>query len=122
LPENCIMDMDSKSIRVCPLLRGGPENYSIWKSKMEMTLIRERLWSIISQRRTKPETGAKALSDFEEDAERATATIFLHLSETAELYVHDLRNPVTVYRQRVSIRSNFSSGPCQKSEVIAISE
>jgi hypothetical protein len=68
---------------LCPLLIGA-SNYPTWKSKIEMVLVRERLWSIISGRRVKPESGAKALTDFEEDCERATATIFLYLSDTAE--------------------------------------
>jgi hypothetical protein len=88
--------MDSSELRrVCPLLR-GPENYAVWKSKMEMVLIREKLWGIVCERRTKPESGAKAQADFDEDAERATATIFLYLSETAERYVRDVRNPVAL--------------------------
>lgn len=64
---------------------------------MEMVLIREKLWGIVCERRTKPESGAKAQADFDEDAERATATIFLYLSETAERYVRDVRDPVVVW-------------------------
>lgn len=64
---------------------------------MEMVLIREKLWSIVCERRTKPESGAKAQTDYDDDAERATATIFLYLSETAERYVRDLRDPVAVW-------------------------
>jgi hypothetical protein len=82
--------------RVCPLLR-GPTNYAIWKSKMEMVLIREKLWGIVCERRIKPESGAKAQADYDDDAERATATIFLYLSETAERYVRNLRDPVAVW-------------------------
>jgi hypothetical protein len=89
--------MDTTEIRrACPLLR-GPENYTVWKSKMEMVLIREKLWGIVCERRTKPESGAKAQTDFDEESERATATIFLFLSETAERYVRDLRDPVAVW-------------------------
>lgn len=82
--------------RACPLLR-GPENYTVWKSKMEMVLIREKLWGIVCERRTKPESGAKAQTDYNDEAERATATIFLFLSETAEKYVRDLRDPVAIW-------------------------
>jgi hypothetical protein len=64
---------------------------------MEMVLIREKLWSIVCERRTKPESGVKAQTDFDEDAERATATIFLYLSETAERYVRDVRDPVALW-------------------------
>ena len=88
--------MDYELRRVCPLLR-GPSNYTVWKSKMEMVLVRERLWSIVCERRTKPESSAKAQTDYDNDAERATATIFLYLSDTAERYVRDLRDPVAVW-------------------------
>jgi len=64
---------------------------------MEMVLIREKLWGIVCERRTKPESGAKAQTDFDEEAERATATIFLYLSETAERYVRDVRDPVALW-------------------------
>lgn len=64
---------------------------------MEMVLIREKFWGIVCQRRTKPESGAKAQTDFDEEAERAAATIFLYLSESAERYVRDLRDPVAIW-------------------------
>jgi hypothetical protein len=89
---------------LCPLLIGA-SNYPTWKSKIEMVLVRERLWSIISGRRVKPESGAKALTDFEEDCERATATIFLYLSDTAEQHVRDLRDPIEVWNK---LKESFS--------------
>jgi hypothetical protein len=89
---------------LCPLLKGA-SNYATWKSKIEMVLIRERLWSIISGRRVKPESGTKALADFEEDSERATATIFLYLSDTAEQHVRDLRDPIMVWNK---LKESFS--------------
>lgn len=99
--------MDITEIRrACPLLR-GPENYTVWKSKMEMVLIREKLWGIVCERRTKPESGAKAQTDFDEEAERATATIFLFLSETAERYVRDLRDPVAVWSKLKEVFSKI---------------
>jgi hypothetical protein len=91
-------------LALCPLLKGA-SNYATWKSKIEMVLIRERLWSIISGRRVKPESGAKALTDFEEDSERATATIFLYLSDTAEQHVRDLRDPIEVWNK---LKESFS--------------
>lgn len=66
---------------------------------MEMVLIRERLWSIVCERRTKPETGAKAQSDFDEESERATATIFLHLDDGMERCVRGLRDPILIWKK-----------------------
>jgi hypothetical protein len=63
---------------------------------MEMVLVREKLWSVVCERRVKPESGPKAQADYDDDAERATATIFLYLSETAERYVRELRDPVVI--------------------------
>jgi hypothetical protein len=82
----------------CPLLR-GPENYSSWKTKMEMVLIRERLWGIVCERRIKSESDIKVQADFDDDAERATATIFLHLDDNTERYVRDIRDPVLVWKK-----------------------
>ena len=86
----------------------GPENYSVWKTKIEMVLIREKLWGIVCKRRTKPESGAKAQTDYEDDAERATATMFLYLSEEAERYVRDLRDPVAVWEKLEEVFSTVS--------------
>jgi hypothetical protein len=97
------MEFDSK-LRACPILLGA-SNYSTWKTKMEMVLIRERLWSIISGKRPKPDSGVKALADYEEDAERATATIFLYISETVDKYVEGLRDPIAIWAR---LRESFS--------------
>ncbi len=83
---------------LCPLLK-GPENYGSWKTKMEMVLIRERLWGIVCERRVKSESSVKEQADFDDEAERATATIFLHLDENAERYVRDIRDPVLVWKK-----------------------
>ena len=62
-----------------------------------MVLIREKLWSIVCERRIKPDSSTKAQAKYDDDAERATATIFLYLSETVERYVRDLRDPVIIW-------------------------
>jgi hypothetical protein len=84
---------------MCPLLK-GPENYGSWKTKMEMVLIREKLWSIVCERRARPDSDKpKLLEAYEEDAERAMATIFLHLDDNTERYVRDLRDPVLIWKK-----------------------
>jgi hypothetical protein len=97
---------------------------------MEMLLIRERLWSIVCQRQlrptpaasssssrtrnnnntTSPEIDAAAL-EWDENAERATATIFLYLDERAERVVIDIRNPVELWEKLKTTyeRKGFSS-------------
>ena len=87
-----------KERALCPPLR-GPENYGSWKTRMEMVLIREKLWGIVCERRTKSESGAKAQADFDDEAERATATIFLHLDDNIERYVQYIRDPVLVWKK-----------------------
>jgi hypothetical protein len=76
-------------------------NYASWKTKIEMQLIREGTWSIVSKRRTRPEGGSKEKSTkeqlkFDEDAGSAIASIFLHLSDTVKEYVTNIRDPVRV--------------------------
>jgi hypothetical protein len=67
---------------------------------MEMVLIREKLWSIVCERRARPDSDKpKLLEAYEEDAERAMATIFLHLDDNTERYVRDLRNPVLIWKK-----------------------
>jgi gag-polypeptide of LTR copia-type len=67
---------------------------------MEMVLIREKLWSIVCEKRARPDSdGSKLLEVYEEDAERAMATIFLHLDDNTERYVRDLRDPVLIWKK-----------------------
>jgi gag-polypeptide of LTR copia-type/Domain of unknown function (DUF4219) len=91
----------SVSYHVAPL---DGTNYSTWKVKMEMLLIRESLWSIVSERRTAPSPagntrGRDELIKWEEDSERAAATIFLYLGDRAQKHVQDMRNPVAVWKK-----------------------
>jgi len=67
---------------------------------MEMVLIREKLWSIVCERRARPDSDKpKLLEAYEEDAERAMATIFLYLDDNTERYVRDLRDPVLIWKK-----------------------
>jgi len=97
-----------------PKLTGA--NYATWKTKMEMLLIRAGLWPIVSQRKPRPTSTTASTSSsrtrssttgpssddeaaikWDEDAERATAEIFLYLDERVESRVHDIRNPVELW-------------------------
>jgi hypothetical protein len=109
-----------------PKLNGT--SYATWKSKMEMLLIREGHWSIVSQRKLRPTattgTGTRsaysssrtrrntteptndkddAALEWDENAERATATIFLYLDEHVEHAVIDIRNPVELWEKLKTI-------------------
>src|SRR5437667_11725577 len=96
-----------------PRLSSG--NYETWKTKMEMLLIRERLWGIVCRRRVRPEGSSgdkptKAQLEFNDDAEQVTATIFLYLDKKAEHHVYNLRDSVAVWAKLKEIyqSSGFS--------------
>ena len=76
-------------------------NYDSWKIKMEMILIRERLWPIVCQRKVRPQGSdakiTQAQSDYNDEAEQATATLFLCLSDAPLRHVMELRDPVKVW-------------------------
>jgi len=102
---------------------------------MEMLLIRAGLWSIVSQRKLRPTpttasgnaTGSSrtrsntagpssddndaAVQKWDEDAERATAEIFLYLDERVERRVLNIRNPVELWGKLQTFyeRKGFSS-------------
>jgi len=88
----------------------GSNNYATWKTKMEMLLIREGLWSIVCKRRERP-AAAAARVQWDDDAERATATIFLYLEERAERHVQNVRNPIELWGKLANIyeRKGFSA-------------
>lgn len=93
-----------------PLLTSA--NYDTWKTRMEMLLIRERLWPIVCQRRTRPEgfglgeDVSRAQHEFDDEAERATATIFQYLDDSSERMVRDLRDPAELWKK---LRDMYSS-------------
>ena len=65
------------------------ENYDIWQGKVQMLLKSERLWSIVNGRKLRPEGGSedkptKAQTEWDEEADRAIALIFLCLGDAAE--------------------------------------
>jgi len=113
-----------------PKLTGA--NYATWKTKMEMLLIRGGLWSIVSQRKLRPtlttasgsasssrtrsntagpSSNDEAAQKWDEDAERATAEIFLYLDERVERRVLNIRNPVELWGKLQTFyeRKGFSS-------------
>ncbi len=69
-----------------------------------MLLIRERLWPIVSQRKTRPVSNptddfTKEQLAWDDEAERATATIFLYLDDSTERHVQNLRDPVELWQK-----------------------
>ena len=66
---------------------------------MEMALIRERYWGIVAERKLRPESNHARQLEWDDEAERATATIFLCLSESAEKHVQDMRDPVAIWKK-----------------------
>jgi hypothetical protein len=87
---------------------------------MEMLLIRAGLWSIVSQRKLRPtpttasgsasssrtrsntagpssDDNDAAVQKWDEDAERATAEIFLYLDKRVERRVLNIRNPIELW-------------------------
>ena len=82
--------------RLVPILDSG--NYHTWKTKMEMLLIQEGLWGIVSGKRTAP-AASGSMDRWHDDAEKATATIFLYVGERAERHIRDLRDPVEIWKR-----------------------
>jgi len=118
--------------QLVPKLTGA--NYATWKTKMEMLLIRAGLWSIVSQRKLRPtpttasgsasssrtrsntagpssDDNDTAVQKWDENAERATAEIFLYLDERVERRVLKIRNPVELWGKLQTFyeRKGFSS-------------
>lgn len=75
---------------------------------MEMLLIRERLWPIVSQRKTRPvssstdsdsDSPTKEQLAWDDEAERAMATIFLYLDDSTERHVQNIQDPVELWQK-----------------------
>jgi hypothetical protein len=109
-------------------------NYATWKTKIEMLLIQQGLRPIVSQRHLRPtvttshSTGSASsrctrrsaagpinndeeVRKWDEEAEQATATIFLYLDERAECNVNDIRDTVELRGklQNIYERKGFSA-------------
>jgi hypothetical protein len=92
------------------------ENYDVWQGKAMMLLKSERLWSIVSERRLRPEGGSddrptKGQQEWDDDAERAVALIFLCLGDMAERHIMGMEDPVEVWNKLKDVysRSGFST-------------
>jgi hypothetical protein len=72
------------------------ENWNLWMAEIKMLLIREKLWSVASGREKKSATRSADSGDWEEKAERAVATIFPFLDDTAKRLYGDEMDPVVL--------------------------
>jgi len=87
------------------------ENWNLWKAEVKMLLIREKLWAVVCGRDEKPETDGttatakKNMAEWEDKAERATATIFPFLDGSAKklLNTEELMNPVLLWSKLKSM-------------------
>jgi hypothetical protein len=106
-------------------------NYTTWKTKMEMLLIREGLWLIVGQRFLRPtpiscgmgnasssrtrsstaDDNDAAADKWNDDAELATTTIFLNFDKRAECCVEAIRNVVELWAKLKNLyeRKGFSA-------------
>ena len=97
-------------------------NYDTWKTKMEMLLIWERLWAVVSEKKTRPKAKGKEKEDsdeptdtqlaFDEEAEQATATIFLYLSDSVGRNVRGIRDPVQLWKKLHDLYSQTGFSTC----------
>jgi hypothetical protein len=112
--SNPLSSSSSTYNQLLPKLNGT--NYAMWKTKIEILLIRERLLLVVCQRQlcptppassagsrtrnntTSPEIDAAAL-EWDENAEQVTTMIFLYLDEHAERFVIDICNPVELWEK-----------------------
>ena len=94
----------------------GAGNYEDWKTKMKMILIRERLWAVVEGRTTHPgaepttedfpsnlqeasDTYDTTLRHFEEQNERAYATILLTVNDGPLVHVQNLTDAKEIWEK-----------------------
>ena len=97
-------------------------NYDTWKTKMEMLLIRECLWAVVSEKKTRPKVKGKEKEDsdkptdtqlaFDKEAEQATATIFLYLSDSVGRNIQGICDPVQLWKKLHDLYSQTSFLTC----------
>lgn len=81
-----------------------PYSYDSWTTKIKMLLIREKFWSVVCQLKVRPDGGSEdkpteAQVEYDEEVERATATIFLYLSDDTERPVLEITDPVELWEK-----------------------
>jgi hypothetical protein len=86
------------------------QNYDLWQGKVQMLLKSEKLWSIVSGWKLRPDGGSedrptKAQLEWDDEAERATAIIFLCLGDAAERQITGLEDPVAIWAKLKEIYS-----------------
>ena len=88
-------------------------NYSAWKEKMKMILIKEKNWRIVSGKETKPkwmpptsdperaptEEHLRAVEKWEEKAEDAVASICLAIDSSQSVHVKNITDPMEIWKK-----------------------
>ena len=97
-------------------------NYNTWKTKMKMLLIQECLWAVVSEKKMRPKVKGKEKKNldkptdtqlaFDEEAEQATATIFLYLSDSVSRNVQGICDPVQLWKKLHNLYSQTSFSTC----------
>ena len=94
----------------------GAGNYEVWKTKVKMILIRERLWAVVKGRTTQPgaepttedfplnlqdasDTYDTTLRQFEKQNERAYATILLTVNDGPLVHVQNLTDAKEIWEK-----------------------
>ena len=67
-------------------------NFPMWKLQYQMALMKDGLWGIVSEAKTRPTAGAEAQAKFDKLCDKALAIIVLSI-DTSLLYL--IREPVS---------------------------
>eukprot|EP00731_Ephydatia_muelleri_P016374 Em0009g798a len=89
----------AESMRLAAVVPLNGKNYPTWKIQCRMALMKEGLWSIVSEEETEPQSGRTEIAKFRSRREKALATIVLSLDIALLYLIGNSEHPAAVWKK-----------------------
>ena len=89
----------AESIRLAAVVPLNGRNYPTWKIQCRMALMKEGLWSIVSEEETEPQSGRTEIAKFRSRRDKALATIVLSVDIALLYLIGNSEHPAAVWKK-----------------------
>ncbi|KAL5494293.1 hypothetical protein EMCRGX_G015594 [Ephydatia muelleri] len=89
----------AESMRLAAVVPLNGKNYPTWKIQCRMALMKEGLWSIVSEEETEPQSGRTEIAKFRSRRDKALATIVLSVDIALLYLIGNSEHPAAVWKK-----------------------
>ena len=86
-------------MRLAAVVPLNGKNYPTWKIQCRMALMKEGLWSIVSEEETEPQSGRTEIAKFRSRRDKALATIVLSVDIALLYLIGNSEHPAAVWKK-----------------------